>query len=271
MFSGGVGSWAAAKRAADLHGAGDLVLLFADTLIEDDDLYRFLDEAAENIGAPLIKITEGRDPWQVFFDKRFLGNTRIDPCSAVLKRQFMRRWLEENRDPSDTVVIIGYDWEEQHRIERAAGYWKPWTVEAPLAEKPYIDKNDAFEWLEAEGIEPPALYAEGFAHNNCGGFCVKAGQAQFELLLRAKPDLYRYHEGREQEFREFVGKDVSILRDRRGGSVKPLTLRTFRERIEGDPTLFDADEWGACSCMEPSPAADDIPALVGSKQGVDRG
>ncbi len=266
MFSGGVGSWAAAKRAAELHGTDDLVLLFADTLIEDGDLYRFLDEAAENIRAPLVKIAEGRDPWQVFFDKRFLGNTRIDPCSAVLKREFMRRWLEENRDPKDTIAIIGYDWEEQHRIERAAGYWEPWKVEAPLAEAPYVGKDEAFEWLEAEGLESPALYAEGFAHNNCGGFCVKAGQAQFELLLRSKPELYRYHEGREQEFREFVGKDVSILRDRRGGAVKPLTLRAFRERIEGNPSLFDHNEWGACSCMEPNPATDQALALAASTE-----
>lgn len=34
-FSGGIGSWAAARRVADHHGTDGLVLLFADTLIED--------------------------------------------------------------------------------------------------------------------------------------------------------------------------------------------------------------------------------------------
>ncbi len=46
MFSGGAGSWAAAKRIA----ARPLTLLFADTLIEDGDLYRFLDDAAADVG-----------------------------------------------------------------------------------------------------------------------------------------------------------------------------------------------------------------------------
>ena len=90
----------------------------------------------------------------------------------------------------------------------------------------------------------------GFEHNNCGGFCIKAGQAQFERLLRAMPDRYRYHERREQELREYLGKDVAILRDRTGGQFRPMTLREFRERLETDPTLFDDTEWGACSCME---------------------
>ena len=45
MFSGGAGSWAAAKRVAERHGTENLYLIFADTLIEDEDLYRFIDDA----------------------------------------------------------------------------------------------------------------------------------------------------------------------------------------------------------------------------------
>ena len=63
MFSGGVGSWMTSKRVADKYGVENLHLLFADTLMEDEDLYRFLEEAAENIGGKLIKIVEGRTPW----------------------------------------------------------------------------------------------------------------------------------------------------------------------------------------------------------------
>ena len=37
-FSGGVGSWAAAKRVAQREDVDQLTLLFADTLIEDEDL-----------------------------------------------------------------------------------------------------------------------------------------------------------------------------------------------------------------------------------------
>jgi len=41
MFSGGITSWAAAKRVAAEHGADNTLLLFTDTKMEDEDLYRF--------------------------------------------------------------------------------------------------------------------------------------------------------------------------------------------------------------------------------------
>jgi len=251
MFSGGAGSWGAAKRTVERYDPENTTLLFADTLIEDEDLYRYLEEAASNVGAELVKTAEGRDPWQVFFDKRFLGNTRVDLCSRILKRELMRGWLEDHRDPANTVVVLGFGWEEPERFERAQRYWGEWRVEAPMIDKPRLARGEMFAWLRAEGIRPPRLYEHGFTHNNCGGFCVKAGQAQFELLLREMPERYAYHERREQEFRDFIGKDVAILRDRRGGTTKPLTLKAFRERLEGEPGLFDADDWGgACSCLD---------------------
>ena len=45
-FSGGIGSMTAAKRDAVEYGPEDMNLLFTDTLIEDQDLYRFLIESA---------------------------------------------------------------------------------------------------------------------------------------------------------------------------------------------------------------------------------
>ncbi len=60
MFSGGIGSWMTAKRVADVHGTDDLTLLFADTKMEDEDLYRFLDESAANVGGTLVKVAESR-------------------------------------------------------------------------------------------------------------------------------------------------------------------------------------------------------------------
>jgi hypothetical protein len=251
MFSGGVGSWAAAKRVAQTHGTEGLTLLFTDTLIEDEDLYRFIDEAAANIGVPVTRIAEGRDPWQVFFDKRFLGNTRIDPCSAILKREMADKWLRENCDKAATECYVGIDWTEEHRFTslaaRRAG--EGWTYKAPLCQPPLEMKLQMLDALSKEGIRPPRLYAMGFSHNNCGGFCIKAGQGHFALLLQHMPERYRYHEQKEQEFRAFIGKNVSILRDRSGdGKTKPLTLRDFRQRIEAG-FEFDKFEIGGCGCF----------------------
>jgi hypothetical protein len=248
MFSGGVGSWAAAKRVAERHGTENLTLLFTDTLIEDEDLYRFLHEAAANVGVPVTTIADGRDPWQVFRDVRYIGNTRTDPCSMHLKRNLADAWISERFAPDEVVVYVGIDWSEEHRYARLAPRKIPYRYEAPLLDPPLLGKGEMLDLLRGEGIEPPRLYGMGFAHNNCGGFCIKAGQGHFALLLEQMPERYLEHERKEQELREFLGKDVAILRDRRGGRTRPMTLKALRERLQrGD--AVDRHDHGGCGCF----------------------
>ena len=91
-YSGGLGSFFAAKRLVKQHGKDNVAAVFADTKTEDEDLYRFLDESIAYLGIELFTIEDGRDVWQVFEDVRFLGNSRIDPCSRILKRDLIRKW-----------------------------------------------------------------------------------------------------------------------------------------------------------------------------------
>ena len=250
MFSGGAMAWAAGKRAVRHYGVSNTTLLFADTGIEDEDLYRFRDEAAMNIGAPLVNIAEGRTPWQVFFAERFLGNSKFDPCSKILKRQLLDRWLADNCDPAETSVVMGFDWSEEHRMTRLVHRDTKWGRWAPLLDPPYLTKNQLLQWLREEGIEPPRLYSMGFSHNNCGGTCVKAGQAAWRLVYRELPERYAEWERNEQAIREFLGKPVSILTDRTGDGVKkPLTLREFRTRLESTGQ-YDMFDWGSCGCFQ---------------------
>lgn len=255
MFSSGAGSAVAAKRVADIYGTDGLVLLFADVNMEHPDNYRFLREASGWVGGRLVIIgNDGRTIWDVFREQRFLGNTRVDLCSRVLKREPMRAWLEANCDPATTTVHLGFDISEEHRIHRAAPHWEPWQVEAPLCWEPVIWKDQAIATLAAAGIEPPLLTRQGFPHANCGGGCVKAGVGQFRRLLSLAPDTYAEWERQEQAMRDHLGKDIAILRDRRGGTTKPLTLRALRERIEAEDdatllALLDTDEGDSCNCM----------------------
>lgn len=249
MFSGGLGSWEAAKRVAAAHGTANLKLLFADTRMEDADLYRFLHEAAANVGGELVILADGRTPWQVFRDERFLGNSRVDPCSKILKRQMADAWVQAHYSPDSVIRHVGIDWTEEHRIVRLRERLGEWRVEAPLCEPPYLTKQRIMEHARAEGLKIPRLYELGFAHNNCGGFCVKAGQAHFAHLLNVLPEVYAYHEQKEQELRVFLGReDIAILRDRSGGETKPLTLRDFRQRLTCG-FEFDREEWGGCGCF----------------------
>lgn len=258
MFSGGVGSWAAARRVAEEYGTDDLTLLFTDTLIEDADTYRFLHEAAANVGGEFVRIADGRTPWEVFRDVRFLGNTRADPCSLHLKRALADRWLECNRDPADTTVYVGIDQTEIHRFERLAPRKLPWIYKAPLCDEPYLDKNQMHEWAEREGLRKQRLYVLGMPHANCGGGCIKMGQGGFARLYYADPCRFAEWEANEQTMRDQLG-DVAILRDRTGGETTPLTLRALRERIEGGGKI-DMFDIGGCGCMteaNPTPTQGD--------------
>lgn len=249
LFSGGAASWAAARRVVERHGTDDLTLLFTDTMTEDEDLYRFLDDAARDIGVPVTRLADGRDIWQVFKDERFLGNSRADPCSRILKRQLSRRWIEEHCQPDTTVIYLGMDWTEIHRLERARLAWSPWVVEAPMTEPPYRVKAEMLADLEARGITPPRLYGLGFTHNNCGGGCVKAGRSHFVQLLSVFPARYAEWERNEEDVRQHIGADVAILRDRSDGDSKPMTLRALREAVEaGVPQPIW--EVGGCACFE---------------------
>ncbi|MCA1806692.1 MAG: hypothetical protein LC687_02345 [Actinobacteria bacterium] len=195
-------------------------------------------------------IVEGSDPWRVFFDQGFMGNSRVDVCSRILKREPARDYVEGSFSPDDTIIYLGHGWDEEHRVIKAKGNWAPYQLEAPNTEEPLIDPDDVRLSMEAEGIRQPALYREGFPHNNCSGFCVRAGHAHFQLLYDKRPTLYRYMEALEQTFRHTSGKDVSILKDRRGGSPKPLTLVQLRARIQGhDLTDDEACDWGGCGCF----------------------
>jgi len=246
MFSGGVCSWAAAKRVVAKEGAENVTLLFADTKMEDEDLYRFLDESAENVGAPLIKIADGRNPWEVMESQSVIGNSRIAPCTSVLKRKILNKWRDDNCNPESTTIHFGISWDEEHRLKKVQAMASPWKCAGPMTDAPYLTKPQMIEWLKCEGIEPPRLYKMGFPHNNCGGFCVKAGQAHFALLLRTMPERYRYHEKKESSLRDRIGNH-SVMRDRTGGKTTPLSMKEFRERIEMQQT-FDQFDWGGCGC-----------------------
>ena len=107
-------------------------------------------------------------------------------------------WLAANTDPDDTTVVIGIDWSDTHRLPAVERNYAPRVVEAPMAEPPYMDKQAMIAWCRREGLEPPRMYAEGFPHANCQGGCVKAGQAQFKLLLERRPEVFACWEAGEQ-------------------------------------------------------------------------
>jgi len=250
FVSGGRGSFALLQRVILKYGREAVVPVFADTKTEDPDLYRFLDDIERVLGVSIVRIADGRTVWELFFDQGMIANSRADLCSRVLKRDLLRRWMRDNYPPP-CRVHLGIDWSEFHRTKSVRRNWhnEGYEVEFLLTEPPHIWPDEYNHLITSAGIAIPRLYELGFAHNNCGGTCVKAGQAQWAQVLEALPTRYAEWEAQEERFRQHTGKDVAILRDRRGGQTRPLTLRRFRERVQAgqQPRLFDDDT--SCSCF----------------------
>lgn len=256
QMSSGTASAVAGKRVVERYGPDDTVLLFADVLMEDDDNYRFLAEATEWIGAPLVTLTDGRTPFDVFVDVKMLGNSRADPCSRILKREPLKAWMHEHAP--DGVMHIGFDLLEGDRIEtnRASLAAVDIEVDYPLLWDPPMFKWECVDMVRDAGIKPPDLTVDGYEHANCSGGCIKAGIGQFVKLHRERPDAFALWRDGEERVRETVG-DYAILRDRRGGDTKPLTLTQLEDRIDAEhhraPELLDllaADNPNrSCNCM----------------------
>ena len=249
LFSGGMGSFFTAKILLERGiPKEDIILLFTDTKIEDEDLYRFMEDTSKYLGIPITDFSDGRDIWQVFRDKKFLGNTLVDSCSELLKRKMSRRFIKLYR-PAKTIIYLGFDWTEMNRFEKAQKAWLPYKIECPLCEKPYLDKEDMKKILNEIGIEVPRLYKMGFQHNNCGGGCVKAGIGHFTHLLDVFPERFALWEKNEQDMREYINKDVSILRRTVNGVKTHFTLKQLREERESI-TNAELCDVGGCDCFQ---------------------
>jgi|GEM_PF-972493 len=168
-----------------------------------------------------------------------------------------RNMTPQHTNGGDLHVVLGMDdIEDCDRINRARSYWQPYTVKFPLTKAPIMFKHHIAADLAEAGVSQPRLYDMGFAHNNCGGFCVKAGQSQFRHLLKHRPNTYAYHEEQEKELQLYLGKPVTVLTETVNGEKMNLSMQSLRERIQSGGVI---DEGGgeACSCLNPTDESED--------------
>jgi 3'-phosphoadenosine 5'-phosphosulfate sulfotransferase (PAPS reductase)/FAD synthetase len=244
-FSGGMGS-AISALAAHKHGL-PFRLIFADTHMEDPDLYRFIDDVARATDHPVIYLSDGRTPWDVFEARKFIGNTRTAHCSSMLKTDVVRAWLDEH-SPIDEPLVLGMDWSEMDRIERARKVWEPRPVVSLLNDLK-VTRPTYARYLAEYNIKEPRLYNLGFPHNNCGGACVKQGLAGWATLLEKLPAVFEAAETRMEQAMATIGPTARpFLRKTINGVTTYLTLREFRERYQAGDIKIDPYEDGAGSC-----------------------
>lgn len=238
--SGGLTSFEALRRVVAKHGNGPNVIpIFADTKIEEPDLYRFLGDIERLLDVQIIRLADGRTPFGVMKDRRCITMQGAAPCSQHLKREIIDRYVEGIEEP--ITRIFGLDWTEMHRVTRMQELSK-WPVWFPLVEPPFVTKEDIIQYLHSVGIEEPQLYKDGFKHGNCGGGCVKAGKKQFIHLLKTRPATYARWEQHENDMRRYLDKDIYILKQKQ-------TLTQVREAVERGVVVCDDDDEMVCGCM----------------------
>jgi hypothetical protein len=241
----------------------------AETPIEEyagnPDWRAFLAQLREETALALPELAwlvEGRDPWEIFRDERYLGNTRADPCSKIDKRQMLDQWRDAECDRARDVILFGIGEHEKHRFEsvdakgRVTGIKprlaaKGWTCAAPLIEYPAHPIKDLRSDLY--GIRQQRLYGFGYSHGNCGGFCIKAGMEHYRNRRRAQPDRFAYDALMERKISDYLGNgSATILRLRRAGrKTRPLSLIEFGQMLDGQPEmeLLSSPGDSGCGCM----------------------
>lgn len=247
-ISGGVGSYFTLKRVIEKEGKEDVIAVFCDTLAEDGDLYRFLDDIETKLNIKIVRLCVGKTPFELAWEENFLYNSRIANCSKKLKSQPFRKWLKANYGPEECILYLGIDWTESHRKAAIERNYKPYTVKFPMCDAPYIDKPEMLEMLKRDGIEIPYMYRLGFSHNNCAGCCVKGGIGHWKRLLETDRRTFLQWENKENAIRRKLDRDVSILK-RKG---KPYTLHELRMSVEGNGIQLSLDELcdiGGCGCF----------------------
>lgn len=211
----------------------DVRLVMARLPNEDPDVWRLCAAVSADLGVPIEYIGLDKTPWDIFWEEGVIGNSRIDPCSRRLKREVLAAWMQAHCDPATTILHLGITYHEVERMIAVRANWSHagWQVDAPLADDPTVTREYLIAQCQTRYGFIPRLYSMGFAHANCGGACVKAGQAQWARLLWYLPDVYAWWEQQETAFNSGRERIVAILRDRRGGMTTPLLLSTFRAQM----------------------------------------
>jgi len=164
----------------------------------------------------------------------------------MLKREPAAAWVKANAP--DATLVFGFDWTEGHRVEAVEKHYAPQEVWCPMMDPPYLTKCQMMDEAKADGIEPPRLYALGFPHNNCGGMCVKTGQAQFAHLLKVLPETYAYHEEQQESLMAEQPGLRPFIRRANKGKLEYWTLKQWREYVEAGGE-YDPKDYGGCNCF----------------------
>lgn len=238
----------------------EIVLVMAIIKNEHPDTWRMIEWLENKTGIQVQKITytpkneretvgkfykiiddinEAYDVWDLFFEQKMMGSTMFDICSSKLKRDVLRHYMKDHAKKGD-YMHVGITHDEKRRLNAIVANWSRQgiRIKADLVQSlRYETRTKAQRCADAMGFVPE-LYALDFAHNNCGGGCVKAGKKYWARLLWYFPDVFDWWASNELKFKSMYdkpdeGKYYTILRETVDGERVKLTLADLRTRLYG--------------------------------------
>lgn len=190
-LSSGISSAIAALIVIKKYGKDNVILLFADTQIEDDDNYRFLEDISKHLDKKIIKISTGINPYELFTANNLVPFNAIAPCTFNLKIKIIQNYIKVLQKSYKIILHIGMNKKDKGRYLAPIKNWSKIDVkvEYPLLKKEnkHLDDNKTILDL---GIKIPRMYELGYKHSNCGGLCVKQGAKDFRLTLKHFPERF---------------------------------------------------------------------------------
>lgn len=238
-LSGGCSSAVTAKRTIEKYGKDRVELVFCDTLIEDDDNYRFLNQLEDYFDKPIVRLAVGLTPFELSEKASIIPNSLFAPCTFKLKIEPMQNYVKKLQKEGYTVVMeIGMNASDAKprsgkphgRLDSPRKNWAKLNVlvEYPCLWHP-ID-SDSVETVKSWGISPPEMYSLGYTHANCGGTCVKQGQKDWRKTLIHHPDRFKKVAEWERHMIEDVGigdGKRAIMKRTVNGVTEAYKLSTF--------------------------------------------
>jgi hypothetical protein len=245
-LSGGTASAVAADRVLTRYGRNDTVLWFADTMWEDEDLYRFLSDLEAYWEKTIVRYTNGQTPLEVASKKSIIPNNKIAPCSLELKIKPGLEFVAKLAKEGPVTVHMGLDFTEMHRGAKPKESYESIegvSFDLPLLWKPIANPPHR-KVTESWGIKTPRLYDLGFPHNNCGGRCVRQGIREWVRLKATFPERFKEVKEWEAAQRAKGGPRAkySIAKNQSGSKVFSLPLDELERRYAQGQQLFLGSE-----------------------------
>jgi hypothetical protein len=221
-WSGGITSSVACKIAIDLYGKENVRIIFIDTMNEDKDTYRFMEDCSKWYDLPIetIKHHKFKSIEEVWIKYKALNNAKGAVCSSTLKRSVREKWEKENEWEHQ---VFGFDLKESKRALGMVLNHSQTKPIFPLMMYGY-SKEDCINIVQEAGLKVPNAYSMGYLNNNCLGQnfgCTQGGIGYWQKIARDNAKAFDARAKLEHKLTDLKGKPVTMLKDqsKEGGLV----------------------------------------------------